>query len=379
MLKPPLLKCRGPSSSSPARHAPGVLTRYHESEGARMDRTMSPSSPDQERDWSVTELIRDDYEGEVELNLAPLETFFMHSAVCCVRYSADGAALIAGGNHYVRIFGSDTGELITSLPMNVTEDSSSIAQDNHCRAACFSPHGEYAVTSSDGDIEKSVNVWNYEESCLKYTFYGHSASVCGLDVSSDGRFVASADCEGHVKLWQLESGELLSTLQAGDELSDAFTSVAISASKRHVVAGCLDKTIKLWDVETSQLVSEYDGHSNSVYSVWFTSDGGGVLSGSLDGTAKVWDLSDSSRGHCQRTLRGHDDFVLAVTISPDDQWLITGSKDRSVRFWDARREDVAVQLCGHSNSVISVAHDPSTNRVATASGDRRLRTWVYEG
>ena len=68
------------------------------------------------------------------------------------------------------------------------------------------------------------------------------------------------------------------------------TSVAISPDGRLVAAGSLDTIVRLWDVQTGQLIERLVGHKDSVYSVAFTPDGKGLVSGSLDQTLKHWDL-----------------------------------------------------------------------------------------
>lgn len=69
-----------------------------------------------------------------------------------------------------------------------------------------------------------------------------------------------------------------------------MTSVAISPDGRFVAAGSLDTFVRIWDVQTGNLVERLAGHKDSVYSVAFTPDGKGLVSGSLDQTLKHWDL-----------------------------------------------------------------------------------------
>ena len=74
------------------------------------------------------------------------------------------------------------------------------------------------------------------------------------------------------------------------QVDAGVTSVAISPDGRLVAAGSLDTIVRLWDVQTGQLIERLVGHKDSVYSVAFTPDGKGLVSGSLDQTLKHWDL-----------------------------------------------------------------------------------------
>lgn len=82
----------------------------------------------------------------------------------------------------------------------------------------------------------------------------------------------------------------LVTINEPDNVDAGVTSVCISPDGRLVAAGSLDTIVRIWDVQTGQLVERLKGHRDSVYSVAFTPDGRGLVSGSLDKTLKYWDV-----------------------------------------------------------------------------------------
>ena len=49
--------------------------------------------------------------------------------------------------------------------------------------------------------------------------------------------------------------------------SDSVLSVAISGDGQMIVSGSRDTTLKLWDVETRELMKTIEGHSKGVISV----------------------------------------------------------------------------------------------------------------
>lgn len=86
------------------------------------------------------------------------------------------------------------------------------------------------------------------------------------------------------------------TINEPDSIDAGVTSVCISPDGRLVAAGSLDTIVRIWDVQTGQLVERLKGHRDSVYSVAFTPDGKGLVSGSLDKTLKYWDVRPILRG-----------------------------------------------------------------------------------
>ena len=75
-----------------------------------------------------------------------------------------------------------------------------------------------------------------------------------------------------------------------EHVDSGVTSVCFSPDGRLVASGYLDDLVRIWDVQTGQLVERLQGHRNSVYTVAFTPDGAGLVSGSLDRTLMFWNI-----------------------------------------------------------------------------------------
>lgn len=72
------------------------------------------------------------------------------------------------------------------------------------------------------------------------------------------------------------------------EHSDLVFCFAISPDRQTIVSGSKDKTIKVWHLETGQLIKTLEGHSASVKSVAISPDRQTIVSGSADNTIKIW-------------------------------------------------------------------------------------------
>ncbi len=83
---------------------------------------------------------------------------------------------------------------------------------------------------------------------------------------------------------------------------------------RRVVSASRDMTLKVWDLETGQAVATLQGHASSVRACAVTPDGRRVVSASGDTTLKVWDLA---AGQAVATLQGHAAWVSACAVTPD--------------------------------------------------------------
>src|SRR5205814_4181678 len=70
---------------------------------------------------------------------------------------------------------------------------------------------------------------------------------------------------------------------------------------------------------------------------------------------------------CLQTLEGHSDSVNSVVFSSDGQRLASASRDRTIKIWDAASGQCLETLEGHSNSVNSVVFSRDGQRLASAS------------
>lgn len=359
------------------------------------------------------------------LSIKTLHILKHKSVVSCVKFTPDGTLLATGSKKMVQLFSVKTGEKVSiytidydsitgvstgrvydpptdyvpspQLSSTSTEENSTAAaaaaakSDLYIRSVCFSPDNKYLATGSE---DKNIRLWNIPEKRMIRTWNGYD-TIYSLEFTRDGTKIVSASGDNKARIWDVETGTLLHTLESVSPSSglsntssntntnegsarDGLTSVTISPDGRYIATGSLDRVVRLWDAETSILIASFEGHTDSVYSVAFSPDGKTLASGSLDKTIKLWDVTaaGSARG-CKTTLNGHQNFVLSVAYSQDGKWIISGSKDRTVQFWDAQNYKQSAVLKGHSNSVISVAINPKESVFATGSGDSLAKLWSY--
>jgi WD40 repeat protein len=73
-------------------------------------------------------------------------------------------------------------------------------------------------------------------------------SVCAVAFSADGRFLATADNESVVRLYDAAAGRELARMIGHDEEA-RVVGVAIAPDGRTLVSAGSDGTVRLWDIE----------------------------------------------------------------------------------------------------------------------------------
>ena len=76
------------------------------------------------------------------------------------------------------------------------------------------------------------------------------------------------------------------------------------------VAG--DRLIKVWSIEDGSLLHTLEGHVSTVLKVSFATLGSQILSASADGLVKVWNYK---KGLCMNTFEGHEGRVWAMDFA----------------------------------------------------------------
>lgn len=246
---------------------------------------------------------------------------------------------------------------------------------------------------------------------LARTLAAHDGGVARLRLADDGATLISAGKGGEVKLWQPQTGDLISVLPAGDAALGALDShasvLALADDKGFVSLHDLsrkdDTVTKFQAIEgaigaLAFVGDSYDfvlGGGNGAMQYWSYDNGNYtradfrgrdhsgavadlagnerfIVSAAADGTAKMW---GRSRRTLVRTYRGHDGPIGAIAISPDSRRIATAGADETVRLWSNAGSRVRRILKGHTGPVHAVAFAPDSKTLASGGSDATVRLW----
>jgi len=263
----------------------------------------------------------------------------------------------------IRTFHGRTGERLNAAMLSLD-----ISQD-----------GKYLAT---GDMHSTGTIWDLRtgEKIREFkgpeTFETNQVLVDKVAFSLDGKLLATSSSDHVVRVWDIASGALIKSF-SGTNGQVKFTSDGT------LISGCEDHTVKFWNLPEGERIKTVGGHTSEVVSIAISPNGKLIVTGNSDGTAKVWDFFT---GKQLRVLRGHTDKVSSVAFSPDGKFVVTGGdEDNVAKLWNLTTGEEIRTYRGHKNQptnglkgvngVKAVAISPDGNYLVTGARDGTAKIW----
>ncbi|MCI1278531.1 MAG: WD40 repeat domain-containing protein [Nitrospira sp.] len=287
--------------------------------------------------------------------------------------------------------------------------------------------GSDQLLAGGQDFDPATFSTTVEPSSNDYSLEGQR--VTSMAISPSGELLATGDLDGTLKIWDVQTCELLKILmikESGDsQLSDGIgiTSLAFSPDGRWLTGGSRDQAIRIWKVAPLPAIQEnykVVGHQGAVralaysqdgqylasvgggtirtwkigeqvtkmavfstdnltdFAVLFSRDGQRLFSGGHENVVRVWDLKT---GKLTRSL-SVPGRVRALAVSPDDRMVAAALEAKgpewtgiSIKVWNSQSGQLMLDLEAHGEAALSVAFSPDGQRIASGGADGNAHVW----
>jgi small GTP-binding protein len=231
---------------------------------------------------------------------------------------------------------------------------------------------ESAILAS-GSWDTTVRLWDVQSGKLVRTLEGHREAVTSMAFDPTSVVLASGSDDGAIKLWESDRGTLFRTLEA-HQGEIRIRSLAFDPEGSILASGSDDGAVKLWDTSSGLLLRTLEGHQQGVRirSLAFDSDGRILASGRHDNRIELW---EKKSGKLLRPLVGHENQINCVAFDPLGASLASGSTDQTVKLWDIASGELLRTLEGHTSPINRIAFSPDGRLLASKGNDQTIRLW----
>jgi guanine nucleotide-binding protein subunit beta-2-like 1 protein len=206
--------------------------------------------------------------------------------VLSVAFSADNRQIVSGSRDKTIKLWNTLGECKYTIEDQGHSDWVSCVR--------FSPNTQNPIIVSGG-WDKQVKVWNLTNCKLRTNLSGHTGYINSVTVSPDGSLCASGGRDGTARLWDLNEGKHLYSLEA----NEIIHSLIFSPTRYWLCAGT-DDGVKIWDLESKNLVADLKNsgaefqaknkENPAAISLAWSADGATLFAGYTDNNIRVWEV-----------------------------------------------------------------------------------------
>jgi hypothetical protein len=277
-----------------------------------------------------------------------------------------------------------TNELLTAfVPRSVeVKTPERYAQPTPVLALAFNPSAPELAASGYGE----VTIWNANDGALLRRIGGLPEKVSAMAYDANSRLVLCGGTPGI-------SGELMLVESSGRPrklagAADVILDLELSPDGKTVATAGADNSIRLYDFPSGRERLVIQQHADWVNAIAFSGDGRQVASASRDRTCRIF---ETATGDLETTYTGHDGPVQAIAFGRNDKVLYSSARDRKIHVWTAKEGKKTNEIAGADGEILNLKcfedrllcwGADKTIREYTLKGEKRRiysghRDWVY--
>ena len=183
---------------------------------------------------------------------------------------------------------------------------------------------------------QTIQVWDWKARNLQ-TPLKASSPVNSLDLSWDGKMLATLSVDGTIQVWDWKTRKKEAELN----MSGRVVGLSFSPDGQTLATRLSDGTLQLWGWRSGKPIRNFPIPSSAASNPGFSLDGKTLAIAFTNRTIGVWDLSGNPIAQFKSSQ-----FTYTLSFSPDGQTLASASPTGEVKLWKLESlDDLLAQGC----------------------------------
>jgi WD40 repeat protein/uncharacterized caspase-like protein len=209
---------------------------------------------------------------------------------------------------------------------------------------------------------------------------GHTALIKAALVTNDGNYILSAGDDKSVKVWSVESGEVVSEFlgEVGLGSAGVISCIALSPDNKYLAVGGNFGTsmtsvkglgdVRIYDFQTKKMLALLTDNGMPTYGLAFSPDGKMLATGSSGRTIRLYSTKDFS---LKTTIEAHSREVWNICFAGNKK-LVSCSLDGTVKLWDVSNGKELSSASLHTGMITRVTASTDGKKIYSAGEDKQI-------
>ena len=305
------------------------------------------------QDWSIRRCSTDDYrKGRTRVFSDSM------SDSTGVHPSGDKVATVVRGGKFV----------LRSL--NSDKDDRILAENGN--PFCHSRFNASGTLLASVDTRGNISLWDGDSGKLVRRWQGHKIAVqesylpeAYVVFSPDGDKLATSFQDGHVRVWETSTGDLIQEFKTGyrsaaglafGPLGRRLATTCLRYMKSQVILLELGKKEPLWSRDVP-----FDSDSAAIA---YSPAGDRIIAGGVNGIVYEIDATDGTETH---QYKGHERTVSALAYDRDGFQFFSAARNGTVKAWRTDHRQMVRSFYSYGGTVAELRYSPDSKWLASAS------------
>ena len=278
-----------------------------------------------------------------------------------IEYTKDGSAVLISQNTFLPMTAAKgeeekNGATAVSI-VDLTEDGTGFKDVKKVKRWTISYPNTRAVFNKDqtkiiANLQNAIKIYDldktewpepkesagFEPTVLK-EFKSNVNWLNSIALSPDYKTMVSSDDDRKIKLWDVETGRIMRSLEG--YVQPALAVEALPDGK-HILVGSLDRNMTMWDITTGALVRSFD-RATDITHIDVSRDGNYALTTAANTRFfKLWNLNTGRQ--LKSFLNKSKDFVWVKFDADDPDIFLAATEKGKIQKWSKEKNKVVKTL-----------------------------------